>query len=39
VPQLCNWVELLHCMVLEMVVRVVEWRCEIEMEMDGIVVG
>ena len=26
-------------MVLEMVVRVVEWRCVIEMEVDGIVVG
>lgn len=38
-PQLCNWVELLHCMVLEMVVWVVEWRCVFEMDVDGVVVG
>ena len=38
-PQLCNWVELFQCVGLEMVVRVVEWRCIFEMDVDGFVVG
>ena len=38
-PQHCNWVQLLQCAGLEMVVRVVEWGCIFEMDMDGVVVG
>ena len=38
-PQLCNWIELLHCMVLGMVVQVVEWGCIFEMDADWVVVG
>ena len=38
-PQHCNWIELLHCMVLGMVVRVVECECIFEMDLDGVVVG
>ena len=39
VPQLCNWVELFQCAGLEMVVRVVEWGCIFEVDVDGVVVG
>ena len=38
-PQLCNWVELFQCAGLEMAVRVAEWRCIFEMDVDGVVVG
>jgi len=38
-PQHCNWIELLHYMVLGMVVRVAEWGCIFEMDVDGVVVG
>ena len=38
-PQHCNWVELFQCVGLEMVVRVVEWGCIFEMDVDGVVVG
>ena len=37
--QLCNWVKLLQWAGLEMVVRVVEWGCIFEMDVDGVVVG
>ena len=32
VPQHCKWVELLHCVGLEMVVHVVEWEWIFEMD-------
>ena len=38
-PQLCNWVELLQCAGLKMVVWVAEWGCIFEMDVDGVVVG
>ena len=38
-PQPCNWVELFQCAGLEMEVRVVEWGCIFEMDVDGVVVG
>ena len=38
-PQLCNGVELLQCVDLEMVVWVAEWGCIFEMDVDGVVVG
>lgn len=37
-PQLCACVELLQCVGLEMVVRVVEWGCMIAMVVDEQVV-
>lgn len=38
-PQHYNWVELLQCSGLEMVVWVVEWGCIFERDVDGVVVG
>lgn len=32
VPQHCKWVEILHCVGLEMVVQVVEWEWIYEMD-------
>ena len=37
--QHCNWVELLQCAGLEMVVWVFEWVCIFEMDVDGVVAG
>ena len=37
-PQHCNGVDLLQCVDLEMVVRVIEWGCIFEMDVDGVVV-
>ena len=37
-PQHCNWVELLQCAGLEIMVQVVEWGCIFEMNVDGVVV-
>jgi len=39
VPQLYNLVELFQCAGFEMVVRVVEWGCIFEMDLDGVMVG
>ena len=38
VPQNCKWAELLQCVGLGMVVKVVEWECIFEMDVDGVMV-
>jgi len=38
VHQHCKWLELLHCVGLEMVVQVVEWEWVFEMDVVGVVV-
>ena len=38
-PQHYNWVELLQCVGLEMVIWVVEWGCIFEMDVNGVVIG